>query len=142
MKQEKGFTLIELMIAAAIVAILTSLALPTYRDYVVRAQASEGLYVASGARAAIWEYSANHGHLPTDNPSAGLPAKESIQGTYVAEVEVVADGIQVTFGNKANLAIQGVTLVVAPTLSSQSGTVSWTCRGGTLESKYRPTVCR
>lgn len=142
MKQEKGFSLIELMIVAAIIAILAALAVPAYRDYLVRAQVSEGLHVASGARAAIWEYSANHGHLPIDNPAAGLPAKESIQGTYVTEVAVVADGIQVMYGNKANLAIQGVTLIVAPTLSTHSGTVSWSCRGGTLNSKYRPTVCR
>jgi type IV pilus assembly protein PilE len=42
----RGFTLIELMIAVAIVAILVSVALPSYRDYLIRghlADASNGL---------------------------------------------------------------------------------------------------
>ncbi len=42
----RGFTLIELMIAAAIVAILVGVALPSYRDYLIRghlADASNGL---------------------------------------------------------------------------------------------------
>lgn len=45
-RDSRGFTLIELMIAVAIVAILTGVALPSYREYVVRghlADASNGL---------------------------------------------------------------------------------------------------
>lgn len=38
-----GFTLIELMIVIAIIAILMGVALPSYRDYVVRANRSEAL---------------------------------------------------------------------------------------------------
>jgi type IV pilus assembly protein PilE len=41
MKSTRGFTLIEVMIAVAIVAILAAVALPSYRDYVTRGQLSE-----------------------------------------------------------------------------------------------------
>ena len=58
-KMQKGFTLIELMIVVAIIGILAAVALPAYQDYTVRARVSEGIVLASAAKLAVTENSAN-----------------------------------------------------------------------------------
>lgn len=52
---QKGFTLIELMIVIAIIAVLVSLALPAYQDYTIRAKVTEGFSVAAGLKTFISE---------------------------------------------------------------------------------------
>lgn len=52
---QKGFTLIELMIVVAIIGILAAVALPAYQDYTVRTRVTEGLTLASGAKAMVNE---------------------------------------------------------------------------------------
>ena len=54
-RADRGFTLIELMITVAIVAILSALALPAYQQYTVRAKLSEVILALSACRTSISE---------------------------------------------------------------------------------------
>jgi|SRR5450631_2740287 len=54
--RSQGFTLIELMIVVAIVAILTTIAYPNYRDYVIRGQLVDATQGLAAVRANMERY--------------------------------------------------------------------------------------
>jgi type IV pilus assembly protein PilE len=56
MRKQSAFTLIEVMIAIAIVAILASVALPAYRDYIIRSQLAEARTGLSDMRVRMEQY--------------------------------------------------------------------------------------
>ncbi|MGO4703364.1 pilin [Dyella sp. 2RAB6] len=142
---QKGFTLIELMIVVAIIAILAAIAIPAYQDYLIRSQVSEGAVLSDGAKTAMGEFYSNTGHFPTVNSSAGLATAASILGKYVAGVDVATKPgqIQATFNStNANKKIQGKVLAFSAT--TNAGSISWTCTNAatTVDPKYLPTACR
>jgi type IV pilus assembly protein PilA len=149
-KLQKGFTLIELMIVVAIIAILAAIAIPAYQDYVVRSQVSEGMSLADGAKTAVSEFYTNYGRWPTANGSAGLSTAASITGKYVSQVDASGGVIKVKYSDSAprvaNKAINGAILAFSPIASSKTGSIAWHCSRAngatTVLDKYLPASCR
>lgn len=137
---QKGFTLIELMIVVAIIAILAAIAIPAYQDYLIRAQVSEAALLADGGKVAVAEYFANHGSWPTDNTAAGMAGPAEIKGKYTTQVAIAAGVISATMGGDANAFVRGETFVLTPT--DNSGSTSWSCTASTITAKYLPSTCR
>ena len=136
---QKGFTLIELMIVVAIIGILAAIALPAYQDYTKRTHVSEGLTLAGGAKTSVTEFYSSMGHFPSSHTSAGLAADTDIKGNAVTKVTVTANTglITITYNDKVE---SGKTLVLSP--ATNAGSITWKCKGGDVNTKYRPSNCR
>lgn len=147
---QQGFTLIELMIVVAIIGILAAIAIPAYQDYTIRAQVSEGLSLADGAKTAVAEFYTNHGTFPSTNTSAGLAPSNAITGNYVSSVSAQNGVIAITYSNtapqKANSAINGDILTLSA-ITTGGGSIRWTCGSTnsspktTVPTKYLPSSC-
>lgn len=131
MKNQKGFTLIELMIVVAIIAILAAIALPAYSDYTKKAKVSEVILAASAVRTAVSEYAAGNGALP---PATWEP--EAQTSDYVSGV--AWDGNTITATSTVPGAEGTITLDAVKASNDQ---VTWTC-GGSVDAKYRPGTCQ
>ena len=146
----KGFTLIELMIAIAIVGILLSLAIPTYQDYTVRAKISEAMNIASALKVMVSEYYITMAELPADATVAGIDTTFSSQ--YISAINYLKEAdnkdeamIKLTLSENVSAEVAGKALVL--TAIANIGSLRWLCSNDRsaaqpIAAKYLPSNCR
>ena len=145
-KNMQGFTLIELMIVVAIIAILAAIALPAYKDCVARSQVSEAMTLSSGIKTAAAEYYADRGTFAGTHAQLGIANAGSITGKYVNQVAytgtATAGTITATMkgAGSASSKVAGQTFILVGT--DTGGSTSWTCNTGSIDDKYLPSGCR
>ncbi|MCU1061546.1 pilin [Stenotrophomonas maltophilia] len=135
MNTQKGFTLIELMIVVAIIAILAAIGIVVFQPYMVRAQLTAALADISPGKM-LFETVIYEGR------SASLITPEFIGGAQNAhcsnvEAELSESGVgHISCTLKGHSALEGKDLILR-----RSAEGIWSCDGSAFEARYRPTGC-
>ncbi len=136
MRKQGGFTLIELMIVIAILAILLAIAIPAYQNYTIRANVSECINIAAAPKVAVSETAMALGVAPTavaDNDAAGFTGQASDQcgaPSIAAGVITVAFTGSGTTGN-----------IVFTPVGAAGESIDWRC-SSSIPDRFVPASCR
>ena len=111
-RRARGFTLIEVMITVAIVAILAAVALPSYQDYVRRGEVPEAFTYLSDFRIKLEQYYQDNKNYGTTNGGAcangaGAPTWAAFKSTkfFSYSCVVTATGYTLTATGISELAV-------------------------------------
>lgn len=146
------------MIIIAIVAIMATLAVPSYLEKIIRDQVVEALPLADVAKVPIAKAWSTTQPLPEDNAAADLPGADRIVNYVVSSVAVRSGAIDITFGNKANGNLKSKILTLRPAVVEDAPIVpiTWVCgyaaapdkmivkgaNSTNVPARYLPLKCR
>ena len=144
--RSEGFTLIELMIVIAIVAILVALAVPAYNNYIIRAKVTDCINTIAVAKLSISEYRQTMGDWPPSAEQAGIVGAGASKfcnmvrnyspstGEFTIDIDETA----------VDSTIAQVEPRMTPTIAT-SFNIDWNCTVGLTAAasvKYLPSSCR
>lgn len=133
-----GFTLVEIMVAVAIVGILASIALPAYQNYSTRARVMESMNLAVPAQLAVATTAADLGGLGAITATNTGYTFEA-GSRYVASIAIAAGTGVITLTTKATGAAVQPVIQLTPAAGDP---IAWTCTKVAGLSQHVPEKCQ
>lgn len=128
-KSNYGFTMIEMLVVIAIIAILSTIALPSFEYKNIRAQTVESVELIKTMKESVNAFYVIERKFPRSNVQAGIPKPEYLIGNYVSRIDFVNGAFHITFGNRANANIKDkiVSIRAMVVKGSPESPISWIC---------------
>lgn len=138
-----GFTLVELMVSVLIVGLLSNIAYPSYKTYVVKSKMSEVFLTVGRDKTVVSEFFLTNGRIPVDADEANVSDASSNKYLTGVQYENAPDPrITYEVGNLGDSRATGIFVFESTTAN---GNIQWRCRFSTeanaLPREYLPNVC-
>ena len=141
---QRGFSLVELMVVIAVIALLSAVALPIFGDYLTRARASELQSASASAKLAMAEWAMLNSTAkawPANSSAIGAGAfnftSEHVDSvTYKVATNKKVAAIVVTGEDS----VEGVVMYLEGTLDG--GRITWKCTAEASHQQWLPSTCK
>ena len=146
--EQKGFTLIELMIVVAIIGILAAVAIPAYQDYIKKSKVSEANTLFAGFKTEVMNVYSDKGTYPSfiDLKNGGIVYTGSYVTADYPDADATGGAPSVCFTVKGmDPGKDTVGWKLLPSVKDATQKV-WKCKAGQsctkIDDKYLPKNCK